>query len=58
MDLVKQSTPIIYAFKFQTELIDLLPAMVIDTLRDKNNYMTTSSLCMTLVCPIAELPNF
>ena len=38
---MKQSTPIIYAFKFQTELIDLLPAMVIDTLRDKK-YLTFS----------------
>ena len=53
-DLAKLSTPIISVFKFQTELIDLLPAIVIDTLQDKKNYMTTLSLFMTLECRIVE----
>ena len=57
-DYEKRSTPIISIFKFLTELIDLLPAIVIDILQDKKNYMTTLSLFMTLECLIAGLPNF
>ena len=57
-DLAKLRTLIISAFKFLPALTDLLPAGLIVTLRDKKKYMTISSLCTTLVCPIAELPNF
>ena len=57
-DLKKRSTPIISILKFLTELIDLLPAIVIDILQDKKNYMTTLILFMTLECRIAGLPNF